>query len=116
MTITDREPRYAEHRARLQEERRFRVEQLAALRAETPQSPRHEGVTRLLRVSATVALAEVDAALARIDDGSYGLCVSCGGRLSAERLAALPSASWCLSCHFNEQNCRLAPSFRAGRG
>ena len=97
-----------ELRRRLQEERRFRVEQLAALGAETPASERHENVARLLCVSATVALAEIDAALRRMEDGCYGLCVSCGGQISAERLTVLPMAPLCMNCHYNEQNCRLA--------
>jgi DnaK suppressor protein len=107
---------YADHRDRLQDERRFRLEQLADLQAKTPMSPRHESVTRLLCVSARVALTEVEAALARIEEGRYGLCTSCWERLSAERLAVLPSAALCTRCHYNEQNCRLAPTWSNGRG
>lgn len=109
------DPRYAEHRQRLQDERRFRVAQLADLEAETPVSPRHESVTRLLHVSASVALAEIDTALARIAEGRYGLCLRCGEPIDAERLAVLPMAPWCMSCHYNEQNCRLAAMSSPGR-
>lgn len=109
------DPAYAGHWHRLQDERRFREEQLAALEAETPLSARHESVTRLLSVSAAVALSEVDAALARIEEGRYGRCVSCGEPLGAERLAVLPSASLCMRCHFNEQNCRLASTSSLSR-
>jgi RNA polymerase-binding transcription factor DksA len=93
---------------RLQDERRCRLEQLADLEAETPASPRHESVTRLLRASARVALAEIDAALARVSEGRYGVCSGCGGEIGAERLTVLPMAALCMSCHYNEQNCRLA--------
>jgi RNA polymerase-binding transcription factor DksA len=44
------------------------------------------------------ALAGVDAALARVDDGTYGTCVSCGREISAERLDALPATPRCLDC------------------
>jgi DnaK suppressor protein len=110
------DPAYADHWHKLQDERTFRRQQLADLQAATPVSPRHESVTRLLCVSANVALAEVEAALARIDEGRYGCCVSCGERLSAERLAVLPSAALCMRCHYNEQNCRLASTSNVGRG
>jgi DnaK suppressor protein len=43
-------------------------------------------------------LDEVDAALARLADGSYGLCATCGGPISDERLAADPTA---LSCELH---------------
>jgi DnaK suppressor protein len=41
-------------------------------------------------------LAEVDAALARIDDGTYGTCVVCGRPIDEERLRALPYATLCI--------------------
>jgi DnaK suppressor protein len=43
-------------------------------------------------------LAAVDAALARLDAGTYGLCQSCGKPIAPERLEALPSAALCIDC------------------
>lgn len=43
-------------------------------------------------------LAELDAALARIKDGSYGTCGECGAAIPDARLAAQPSARYCLAC------------------
>ena len=37
-------------------------------------------------------------ALARLDDGTYGDCETCGARISPARLEALPYATTCLSC------------------
>ena len=41
-------------------------------------------------------LDEIEAALARIDDGTYGLCVRCGQPIAAERLEAVPYATLCI--------------------
>jgi len=46
-------------------------------------------------------LAEVDDALARIDDGTYGVCRRCGNAIDSARLRALPTASLFLSCQEN---------------
>jgi RNA polymerase-binding transcription factor len=43
-------------------------------------------------------LAEIDAALARLKDGSYGVCQACGQPIGAERLAARPAARTCIGC------------------
>jgi RNA polymerase-binding transcription factor DksA len=43
-------------------------------------------------------LAEIDAALGRLDDGSYGTCTVCGRPVGAERLAARPAAATCIGC------------------
>jgi RNA polymerase-binding transcription factor len=43
-------------------------------------------------------LAEVDAALARMRDGSYGECVDCGVAIAPARLLAYPSARRCIAC------------------
>ncbi|MBM0274952.1 TraR/DksA family transcriptional regulator [Micromonospora tarensis] len=43
-------------------------------------------------------LAELDAALRRVDDGSYGRCERCSRPIPAERLAARPSARTCVAC------------------
>jgi len=41
-------------------------------------------------------LAEVEAALGRIDDGSYGRCELCGQTIGEERLEVMPSARYCI--------------------
>jgi DnaK suppressor protein len=43
-------------------------------------------------------LQEIEAALARIGDGSYGSCIDCGGEIGAARLKAYPAAQRCLHC------------------
>lgn len=41
---------------------------------------------------------EVQQALVRLDEGTYGECEKCGEPISAARLEALPAASFCISC------------------
>ncbi len=43
-------------------------------------------------------IADIDIALDRIARGLYGLCRSCGEKISAARLAAVPQASTCQHC------------------
>lgn len=43
-------------------------------------------------------LGAVEAALSRIDAGTYGRCLSCGRGIADERLAALPWATHCIDC------------------
>jgi DnaK suppressor protein len=47
---------------------------------------------------ARTALAEVDQALVRAADGSYGTCSGCGAPIGVERLEARPSATLCIAC------------------
>jgi len=46
----------------------------------------------------SIVLREVRAALARIDDGTYGVCLRCDDNIAPARLAAVPWASLCLGC------------------
>jgi RNA polymerase-binding protein DksA len=48
-------------------------------------------------------LAQIERALARIDDGSYGVCESCGGPIGKMRLMAFPRATLCLRCKQREE-------------
>jgi len=43
-------------------------------------------------------LHELEAALKRIADGTYGLCVDCGDDIAVERLRAQPAAARCVDC------------------
>ena len=40
----------------------------------------------------------IQAALSRVDSGTYGLCVDCGEAIGFQRLQAYPSANRCLQC------------------
>ena len=46
--------------------------------------------------NAEQVLAAIDAALKRIDDGTYGTCTKCGREIAPERLEARPWASLCI--------------------
>jgi len=43
-------------------------------------------------------LAQVEAALARFEQGKYGLCEQCGDHIDPARLKALPYATLCMNC------------------
>ena len=43
-------------------------------------------------------IAKIEAALARIDDGTYGRCERCEGQIDDARLEALPHATKCIEC------------------
>jgi DnaK suppressor protein len=48
-------------------------------------------------------LAAIDQALARIDAGTYGVCVNCGSQIAPERLEAMPWATLCIDCKRKEE-------------
>lgn len=48
-------------------------------------------------------LAEIDAALGRLDAGTYGICMTCGSRIGEERLQAMPYATQCIDCRRREE-------------
>jgi DnaK suppressor protein len=51
-----------------------------------------------LRERSRGELEKVEAALRRLDDGTYGACVSCGDPIAPERLEAIPWAPFCIDC------------------
>jgi DnaK suppressor protein len=48
--------------------------------------------------NAEQVISEIDAALKRIEDGTYGTCTNCGNEIPRERLEANPWASLCIDC------------------
>ena len=48
--------------------------------------------------SIAASIGDIDQALAKIDDGSYGICDSCGRPIGAARLEALPASVLCVDC------------------
>ena len=57
-------------------------------------------------------LQEVDGALARVDDGTYGTCLECGAVIPLARLEAYPAAVRCIACQEHLE----AAMRRAGAG
>lgn len=51
-----------------------------------------------LLASAHDHLVDIDAALGRLDDGTYGYCETCGEQIARERLLARPTARTCIEC------------------
>lgn len=59
-----------------------------------------------LRNNAQELLAQVEAAMQRLDDGTYGTCERCGCEISTERLEALPYATLCITCQSEVERSR----------
>jgi DnaK suppressor protein len=51
----------------------------------------------------TFTLKKIDAALKRIDEGSYGECESCEEQIELRRLQARPTATLCIACKEEEE-------------
>lgn len=109
----------SEFRARLEEERGRLVNAVTFLKTENPGSLEDElgelggigadnhlgdiatatfdrGLDQGLSEGAEQTLAEIEAALSRIDDGTYGTCSLCGNPIGEQRLRALPWARLCI--------------------
>lgn len=46
---------------------------------------------------------KVEEALARIDDGSFGVCAGCGEEIAVKRLQARPVAKYCIDCKTRQE-------------
>lgn len=57
-----------------------------------------EEVLESLGEAGLAELRAIEAALARIDNGTYGRCAKCGRPMSEERLDAVPHAALCMEC------------------
>jgi DnaK suppressor protein len=73
-----------------------------------------EAVSRLTEIgvgeSLERGLARTERALAKLDDGSYGICDGCGSPIARPRLQAMPDVVLCLACAASER--RTAPRRR----
>jgi len=56
-----------------------------------------------LEEDAEEILSAIDAALRKIDEGTYGICSSCGAEIGVERLRAMPYATLCIDCKRREE-------------
>jgi RNA polymerase-binding transcription factor DksA len=51
-----------------------------------------------LEGTALLEIAQINAALGRIEDGVYGECATCGDPVGEKRLTVIPHASQCIAC------------------
>jgi RNA polymerase-binding transcription factor DksA len=84
-------------RALLQDQRADYVQQREQALAECAQSV-PDPVAQRRSADLQVTIGEIDAALGRIDAGTYGRCVSCGAEIPEERLELRPFAGRCVTC------------------
>jgi DnaK suppressor protein len=111
---------FDELRERLKEEREHLTKELEQLKAgapiigETkegsPYGKKEEGAAEAFELEKRLALekrlmesrTEVEHALDKFEQGTYGLCDNCGKSIRAERLEVFPQASLCLNCKANQ--------------
>lgn len=66
--------------------------------ADTSQVTAERSEAETLALSLKEALDEVEHALTKLDDGTYGVCESCGRPINRPRLEAMPAARLCIDC------------------
>ncbi|WP_346766635.1 TraR/DksA C4-type zinc finger protein [Nocardioides sp. JQ2195] len=103
-----------DHADRLRQELLEQEEELAGLMKDAGDGAGHDqadmGATSFERDQELIVvnnardmLAQIERALERIDDGTYGVCESCGNPIGKMRLMAFPRATLCMSCKQREE-------------
>ncbi|MFE9022522.1 TraR/DksA C4-type zinc finger protein [Streptomyces sp. NPDC007808] len=90
------EPHPQEARQRLEDARDSRLAQLRSLDEGGHSADDHLLSTQKAAVERV--LAEIEEALARVEDGTYGTCLGCARSVPAERLEILPYTRYCVTC------------------
>lgn len=100
----------ADPRALLEQERKELQDQLAEIGfggegltydanfADSSQVTAERGEASALAANLQESLEEVEAALAKLDKGGYGICEGCHQPIAAARLEAMPAARFCINC------------------
>ena len=58
----------------------------------------NDEVLNSLNDEAKASVMQIDKALLRIKDGTYGICVECGEQIKQQRLQVVPYAALCITC------------------
>lgn len=66
--------------------------------ADSGQVAAEQGESRSLANQLHDTLGEVERALGRLEDGTYGTCVQCGAEINEARLEAMPATPYCINC------------------
>jgi len=89
--------RYLEfHRAEIHESLKSNL--VADLDAESTGNSSCGSTTRILKECLLRRREEIESALARIREGSYGNCAGCGNEIGLQRLKVIPWAQFCIPC------------------
>ena len=116
-------------RSRLEQEHKRLTEELEQLKASvrrpaderregSPFGKREEEATESFELEKRLALekrikdqlVDIEHALHKFDEGTYGSCDECGQPIDPARLEALPQASLCLSCKAKNAKGKSSPS------
>ncbi|MBM4462428.1 MAG: molecular chaperone DnaK [Chloroflexi bacterium] len=108
-TIKELQRRLLEERERLSkglEQLKASAPPIGELKEGSPYGKKEEGASEAFELEKRLALerrlsgllAEVERALQKVEQGTYGLCDACGRPIGMERLEVLPQASLCLDC------------------
>ena len=65
--------------------------------ADLGQVAAEQGENQALAAQLRNELAEVELALKKLDEGTYGLCETCGEPIAPARLEAMPAARFCIA-------------------
>jgi DnaK suppressor protein len=74
------------------------LDQTAVGRVSRIDSLQNQGIAQGLRERETVRLAQIQQALERLSEGTYGSCTACGGNIAFERLFVFPESAVCAAC------------------
>ena len=66
--------------------------------ADSGQVAAEQGENKVLASQLRSELDEVEHALAKLENGTYGRCEDCGAAIAPARLEAMPSARFCITC------------------
>lgn len=66
--------------------------------AEQATERENEDVLGALSEASHQELSQINRTLARLEEGEYGMCATCGESIPEARLAILPNSEYCVSC------------------
>lgn len=78
--------------------RTVELDQTAVGRLSRMDSLQNQSLSKGLREREVVRLSQIRDALARVQEGTYGVCTECGGAIPFERLFVFPEAPECADC------------------
>ena len=92
------ESRLAELQVRLESIKRDVVQAHSVDSAEQAQERENDEVLDAIGNETRLSISVIQSALDRIEQGTYGLCESCGEDIGLQRLDAVPEATRCVDC------------------